>query len=640
MCKIILKLSLRDLFDFLRGKISRHSNGFWAILILSKLSATNLIYKINKKMTKSFKITKLTNLHLFIKQKQLSPAFRWDPDNVENLMFPVLKKYFPKYIDKFVLTSKDHSVLLKVKRAKIIQDFEVKHEKYPSEKLRGYLRTKMKNVKVAVSNQQTPLQFLKKIRLFSNLSEIKMAQGGYFVLSKTQQNYCKRAWKMMTGLRKVKRLEITDFSNTSKNLLLKLNSAPKFLSSLKQLCISCSKEGGFGLSVLETMLNFKDFLRLLTHLNLPLIHQHFHYKSFQSLKNCCPNLLSLSFEFSCERNRVEINYLGAMRTFKNLKVLNIMVGDSFTLLRDFALPASIQELRMNFKECFSKSLMQQIEPRFNQIEENKLEIEKFFERNAILFMFYENFKSLKNLNTLELLFSSASDQKAYQYQSHFSNNILKKTSCLKNLTLLYPKSEKQTPNMFMFVFQDSYLSKFFESCESSRQTLESLEIGMNKIWYSKMELSKFENRFPKLSNITVTGNFDQDSVDWSVGGFLKQLIPLGGSIRMVKLETLIKRRIGSLVFLLVHLKQLEISSKAKIGLEIRFLDPKDLEDLEPSEDSFKDGIDRLKDISKVRGISVKVFMPTVHPRLNNFLEQCVKKLDDCELIQYNFRHRS
>jgi len=104
-------------------------------------------------MKGSLRIAKLAHFPLSPKQKQLS-----DPLNYfrkEKCPLPLFfKKYFPKNLKEFTLTSEDYSVLLKVKRAKIIQDFEDENKKqYFSENWRSYLRTKMKNIQVAASDQ-------------------------------------------------------------------------------------------------------------------------------------------------------------------------------------------------------------------------------------------------------------------------------------------------------------------------------------------------------------------------------------------------------------------------------------------------------------------------------------------------------
>jgi len=436
--------------------------------------------------------------------------------------------------------------------------------------------------------------------------------------------------KFYTGLRNVEYLEMPHLSQKSKTFLYQLDLSSRFLSSLGKLHISCGLWEVQDPGYLGIFQSSKNLLKSLSHLDLYTVCQSSHYKGFQSLANCCPKLLSLSFKFSYEKRQgqyipTEINYLGVLETFQSLKFLRIEFNDIFTLLRDFALPASVQELQMNLKECFSKSLMQQIEPRFNQIEENE-------RRNR----FHENFRSIKNLRRLVIFFHSSSDKKAFKYQNYFSRNLLKRPPSLKSLCLFYDQDigEKHDPSLKMSkpTFQESNLAKFLESCESFSQTLEKLVIGAGKIWFSNFDLSMFRNKFPKLKSIDVSRNFneDQNSKD-CMGSFLNQLFSLGNSITLVRIGTFITQKTDSLLSLLSQIPKVEVPKKAKVALQIHFLHPGIFPGTQITESSVKDGISRLQGFSKVRKVSAWIVFCIGDSEMKRFLEQYAKKFDNCEI---------
>jgi len=123
-------------------------------------------------MFKSLKTPKTVDFDIYSKRKSSQNSTNpWRSE--EHFQHFFFKEYFPKYLKKFIFASKEYSLILKIKRVKIIQDFRDTRN-WSSENWSRCLRTKMKNIKMMVSARQTPPQFFKKMKLFSNLSNLQV----------------------------------------------------------------------------------------------------------------------------------------------------------------------------------------------------------------------------------------------------------------------------------------------------------------------------------------------------------------------------------------------------------------------------------------------------------------------------------
>ena len=107
------------------------------------------------------------------KNPYFDPDSKWPKAWMSGLKTPLFMKYFPKYLKKFNLISKNGSVKSKVKRMKVIRYFTAPDLK-TSPEWRLLLSNKMKFFKILSRHTQSPTQFIEKIKLFTQLKSIQI----------------------------------------------------------------------------------------------------------------------------------------------------------------------------------------------------------------------------------------------------------------------------------------------------------------------------------------------------------------------------------------------------------------------------------------------------------------------------------
>jgi len=557
-------------------------------------------------------------------------------------------KYFPKYFKHFALSIKNSSIRSKLKRTKIIQEFQAS---YPFNHHRPYWRlflaNKQKTVKILSENAQSSHQFSQKVQLFSGLKSIKVSLPDPSDLSlkelQKEKRYLGRAFRQLRTLRNLQSLEIDNLVKNYKDLLERLNSHQRLLGSLTKFRLFCDWKGAVDPQLLQILQSKKNVLRAVTSLRLGALCSPSHYKSFLGLANACPKLSSLNFEFSCrnilysfKKDRkfsctcysVDVNYLQAIETFQNLKFLNLDIADTFSFLQDLALPPSIQHLVLNFEECLSKEIMTHLNNEKDFHDDDLLTI---FEQNKTLLRFYSSFQPLHHLETLKLLFSKDSNQQIYQFQSYLSHHILKRIpSPLKSLTsVLFSNCWRLNPSSQSSI-KDLYLPQFVQSCENFSQTLEILELGGHeKIIYPQVDLSGSQCKFPKLSLIKITGTIDEEN---NIDSFLQEIMSLGNSIRLIKLNIFMKGTVVSLLGLLQHLNNVKKPDLVKTDIQVKLTNLTDLEDLGID---FAEVINELKSgergFGKAKGVSLKVYTTVNSEYMKTFLKVYGEKFEAFEV---------
>jgi len=456
-------------------------------------------------------------------------------------------KYFPKCITLFQSSSKSPSIKSKLKRTKKILNFQPLNPSHHDPYWRSLLSNKIKTIKTLTNSSHSPHQLAPKIKLFSQLSTIKLSMYNF-------RSHLHQISTTMKRLKSLRHLEITYISKDQKDFINDLNSSPRLLASLKTFKISCSWEAGHDFQLLELLQSKKTLLYYLTSLELNTLWSPSHLQHFKNLAGSCPNLRGLSLETSCrdlnpdeyDRSRfsyqcfqVDINYLETIKTFQNLQSLHLDIADTFTFLKDFALPPSVICLKINFEECLSKKIMLKIDSSFQDTDQNNdSQFSHIFENNPTLLNFYENFKNLPHLHTFNLLFSIDAMEEEYKYQSYLAREIFKRISSVKNLSLLASRtSPGLNYDLLSFLFE-SYFPKIFESFDRFAHTLEHLEIGQKNLVLKKHDFSASRNKFPKLSSIVIVGYFKGISQSSSerIQGLFEDMILLGDSIKHIKLR--------------------------------------------------------------------------------------------------------
>jgi len=570
-------------------------------------------------------------------------SFFEDLEKTKNSLF---KKYFPKYLKDLFFNSKDGSVLLKIKRTKIIHTF-----RGPPGNTSSYWRSlfsnKNKSIKALNSNAQSPFQLAPKITFFPLVQSLRVMmpkpQSGWMRIGPdAPPEIIELAFKKMKRLTNLKYLDIKELSTKNKICIDHLASSKQFLSSLTTFKIHFDSaryidEHG----VLDLILPKKSLLMFITCLKLGKIGSPGEFSSFQGLANSCPNLTSLFFDFSCpsvawnkikkefEPYQLDRNYLSTMATFKNLKVLDLTISDLFTFFKDFALPPSVQRLNLYFSQALSHDILLRIDENFTDTEEA---LSKIFEENPLFLRFYEVFQPLQELKVLQLYFGQTSDRETFKYHSALCNSLLKRTPTLEKLIYI-PFSQIWTlVNPSVPEMIDAYLSQFLGSCQHLGKTLKDIEIGHEKVKYSKVDFLALRNKFSKLKAIKITGMIDE-----AIGSFLEEVSCLGDSITEINLCSFIENNTKALLSLLQQVKKFQRKTREmSIDLRLKFLENKDLEG---SKTDFEEAIGELEEVQKgnlrVRGVSLKIFTGVFSEEMKEFLKVYGEEFDNFEVVSKN-----
>ena len=551
----------------------------------------------------------------------------------------LLRNYSPKYLRNFPFLPKQGSTQAKLKRTKIIRKFSA-HPLDRGPEWRPIIANKIKTVKTLIGSSQFTNQFVQKTKFLSYLASIHMLlpYDPRPYIGSPKEEFCLiQTCHNMKRLKHLKNFEFSRLSRSIKGFIQELNASPRLLKSLKNLILSCEWKGAQDVEMMNIMKDNKNLLRYMTSLKLATLNSPSHYKAFQAFTNSCPNLQTLSFQFCCrdiiynplKADRysgkcfpVEINYLDAIKTFQNLRSLDLHIADTFTFLSDFALPPLVENLLLNFGECLSIEILSCFLPN------NKGP--QAFEENKILMRFYENFQHLHNLKLLRMYFSSDIGPEEYESQHYLSQGILKRIPTLKKLTFIGAHRCCGLNKAYRSLISDLYLPQFFQSFHHLSQTLETLNIGHEKIIFSSFDLSSSKHKFAKLSTLTVTGRLENSDVNILL--FLEQILSLGSSIKNIKLNTFIDNKIQSLLSLLQQLNKLSRPENLQLDLQIKFSENKSLEGLGPG---FEDVMKKLQDEEeypiRLHGVSLNLFTKDTSSD-TKFLESYGKVFDSFNLL--------
>jgi len=497
----------------------------------------------------------------------------------------LFQKYFPKYLKKFSFVSKNGSTISKLKRTKIIQNFEASTPLWRNKNWRLILATKSKTVRILNSNQ-TSFQFPEKIRFLSNLRIIHITMPPPTAIPFTRMAsapdkkldfYLTKSCRMMDRLRNLRSLTISKLSTNHKNLLISLNKSSRFLISLQKFSLLWGEEmtPSSNYNLLYAMPNHKNLSKYVTNLDLGTLCYPAHFFNFKYLANSVPQLLRLAFRYAPPKisSKGVDSYLEALGRFSNLKSLDMRIADLFMFFKDFVAPPGVQHLKLLFEECFTKDVMRKFSKDFDKTSAlAEREILKIFQENQILPRFCKSLQGIHSLRALEIAWNWDSSINTSRYQDYFSQYMLQGIASLENLT------DKMSGSNVTSI-QNNHLSAFFESCLSSRHTLKTLEVGNENIEFTQFDLSGLERKFTKLSTIKVTGQFSQDN---DVYLLLRQLVLLRDSIQQIKLQAILIENMESFVSFVQRINQLEKPSQIKIEVQVKLvndLKPEDIDEL-------------------------------------------------------------
>jgi len=581
------------------------------------------------------------NVDLYLNLRKASGQLR--PEHPEDIKPRLFTKYFPKYLQKVSLDLRKGPIRSKIKRTKIVQELNYPFTFYHRPDWRILLGNKLKTLKAVNGSSQSEKQFAKKLGLLSGLRSlwIDLPKLATYIFMKNRDSL-KVALKKINLLRNLQFLSITNLTKENKALFQKLGQLPRFLNSLETLHIAFNPKGPLDNSeLLQTLGSKKNVLNSITSLNLGSLCSPSHFTGFQALADSCPILKHLAFEFSCKSIRynaftdkncfgqdfpVETNYLATLKSFHNLRSLQLGIADTFTCLKDLVLPPFVESLVLNFQECLTKEILLKIDPVLGRFDPR---ISKIFEESQTLVQFYEKFQGLDHLQTLNVYFSSDSDSKSYEYQSYLLHSFLKRIPTLQNffssLSCRYPGLNQPWVSGYQ---TDSYLPQFFRSCHHLGQTLKNLEIGSKEITYSGFDLSTSRNQFPQLLSVSITGQFE------SVLPLLEQLVLLGDSISSIKLLISIENTIGALFSLLEQLSKFQMPEKLHhLEIEVIFKEG-NYKTLSSSKAELEDAMKKLTEQSslKAKRTWLKIALSLGSEQVKRFFDLFGERFERFEII--------
>jgi len=426
---------------------------------------------------------------------------------------------------------------------------------------------------------------------------------------------CKRVVLKLTRL---KRLEIKGLSQIHQSFIEKLDSSPEFLSSLDKLRLVCEPHLTNN-PILEIIRKYKTLLGGITSFVTNPLEGYPYCKGFQMLGRSLPNLesLQLGFSYGCYKF---VNYLGAIGTFKNLKVVNFEIGNVNIFVRDFVLPDSVKSLRLHLSDNLSN-----IEVNETSMPRLKWKAVNFPENKALV-RFYENFDRLKGLENLEMKFRNSTDPEDYKCLFYFTEGLLKRVSSLKSLSWLSPWNSwdrEGNYSPFQKSIKESYFPQILSSLRSSGETLETLVVGHDRIIFSNLDFSECAGMFKRLSTVKITGKLEDDGLKDQLYLLLNEVTVLGEEITTIKLCTVTENKVESLLSVLRQIKKLQRPGKLQIELEIRFSKGKDLEEV-----NFENVMEELKkEDLKVEGVSLTLFTKILSGPMGEFLRMYGEKFD-------------
>jgi len=539
-----------------------------------------------------------------------------------NIRLSLFRKFFPKYLKDLSFLTKGDPIISKLKRTKVIRDFTASSSAdHRRPEWRLIIANKAKSVKILSGYPEFTNQFAEKIKLLSYLTSLHIFLPFTPHSSANNNVHLLKACNQMKRLSHLKNLEFIQLTKFSKALLQELNASPRLLKSLKNLILSCQWRGGQDTDMMEILKNSKNLLKYVTSLKLGMLSSPSHYANFQALAGGCPSLSCLSFEFCCPESfdqqlSAEINFLDAVKTFQNLRSLNLLIGDIFIFLRDFTLPPLVESLILNFEQCLSMEILCRINHIFTDHMEGTPTLERF----------YENFHRLHSLQVLKIFFRSDVSQEGYKYQNYLSQGILKRISSLKKLTFMGSPARFSRKKDALPFLNDTYLPQFLQSLSHLHQTL---EIGSERSIISGFDLSSLRNKFIKLSAITITGILDHSDINILL--FLEQIISLGDSLTTIKLNISVDCTRKSLLSLLQQLYKLSRPKSLRLKLQTKFFENRNLEALRSD---FKDFMkESLEERPKLHGIALKLNVDeNILKYLRGFLGIYSKKFDNFIII--------
>jgi len=441
--------------------------------------------------------------------------------DVEQMTFSIYKKNHPKYIKTFSSTLTENpksTTTLTIKRMKYIHDISSSLLITPKwKKLLGNNIKHIKNLdddkqRLSPSLQGKLTTIIQKYFLDLKSLSIQMPQN---ISQEHPINF--RIYETIEKLKRLKHLEIRQLSSDHKHFIEKLNYCP-LLKNLNTLSIVCGQQKTRSDNpVLHFLTQNKRLSRNITSLVTCPLECYPYCKSLQLIRTCCPNLSNLRLKFSYEGQKYsgpEINYLGIIDTFQNLKSIHYDIDNTVVFFRDLKVPSSVQHLKLHFQTSPSMIRTDDSFTVLNQFQKNNLEkISKSLEEGRIMSRFYESFRCLQTLQTLEIKFGSSFYD---EYWISLTQSILKRITSLKSLVFI-PSSR----------ITDQFLPQILISCIYSSETLQTIEIRNYQINCSKLDFSSCQGVLTRLSSLKIIGNFQGQDLQDQNYLLLSHIVSLG-----------------------------------------------------------------------------------------------------------------
>ncbi len=212
----------------------------------------------------------MKKLHYFDLEQQKQR--KHSTSNHQHIKSALLAKYFPKYQKEFLLTNLNGTIKSKIKRVKIIKNFQTSSALKTRPDWRILLATKMKNVKTLSNLTESRKQFAEKLKYFSGLKSATnimslLARSPFRPPNKKEESYQFKAFKNIGYVRNLESLEIHPVSIGTKKFLPRLNSHKKLLSSLKTLKFFFDWKDASDSELSELIENNKNLLKNVTSLS-------------------------------------------------------------------------------------------------------------------------------------------------------------------------------------------------------------------------------------------------------------------------------------------------------------------------------------------------------------------------------------
>ena len=342
----------------------------------------------------------------------------------------MIPKYAPRYIKELPITSLSYVQLVKdLKRVKIIKSAsENFREDSIGNRWRLAFQNKFKSVRKYKSNKQE-WESIEKYKAFSKITNVVLhdeVKKKGLSSEKEQKKSASFSWNLLKYIPGMINLNCLDFHIDSKKThpetLKRLNKLiPNLLSSLETVRVSLEvspinfwnfSEVAENPPLLSSLIENKNILKRLTHLDLDRISGKDFSSNFELLSKDCKNLVFLSMGFLAGNDAKSLRFL---KDFEKIESVKLSPQNLLVFLENFTLPPSVRDVEICLLDAIQHDLY----------KDNKTEA-----RRQNLVDFCEKWKGLRNLVSLKI--SATHIPEAVSFIQSLVNMILTSIPSLVN----------------------------------------------------------------------------------------------------------------------------------------------------------------------------------------------------------------